>query len=74
MINGFTLIGTCNCSGTKNYKYQKDGYIVYYIKKRSLYHIKFNNNYLVKNQPIKTLCEKLISLGLTDSKDCLSTG
>jgi len=72
MINGFRLIGSCNCSGTKNYKYEKDGYIVYHVKKRSLYHIKHLNNYIVKNEPIKTLCSKLKSLGLIESEDCLS--
>lgn len=70
MINGFRLIGTCNCSGTKNYKYEKNGYIVYHVKKRSLYHIKFNDSYIVKNQPISTLCQKLKSLSLVDSEDC----
>ena len=73
MINGFKLIGTCNCSGTKNYKYEKNGYIVYHVKKRMLYHIKHNNNYLVKNQPLSTLCSKLKSLGLIGSDDCLET-
>ena len=36
-----------------------------------MYHIKFQNNYLEKYQPISTLCEKLKSLGLTDSNECL---
>ena len=72
MINGFTLIGHCNCSGTKNYKYEKNGYTVYHVKKRSLYHIKYKNGYIVKNEPIKTLCSKLKFLGLTESEDCLS--
>lgn len=70
MINGFTLIGSCNCSGTKNYKYEKNGYIIYHLKKRSTYHIKFNNNYIIKNEPIKTLCQQLKSLGLVDLEDC----
>lgn len=73
MINGFTLIGTCNCGGIKNYKYKKGDYIIYHVKKRSLYHIKYKNNYLVKNQPINTLCQKLKSLSLVDSEDCLDT-
>jgi len=70
MINGFKLIGKCNCSGTANYKYEKNGYIVYHVKKRKMYHIKFQNGYLVKNQPINTLCQKLKSLGLVDGEDC----
>lgn len=73
MITGFTYAGQCNCSGTKNLKYSKDGYIVYYIKKRKTFHIKQGNNYLVKNQPESILCEKLKSLGLVDSADCLLT-
>lgn len=72
MINGFRLIGSCNCSGTKNYKYEKDGYIVYHVKKRSLYHIKQGNNYIIKNEPIKTLCSQLKKLGLVSSEDCLT--
>ena len=72
MINGFKLIGSCNCSGTKNYKYEKNGYIVYHVKKRQMYHIKYKNNYLVKNQPISTLCSQLVSLGLVESEECLS--
>lgn len=70
MINGFTLIGKCNCSGTANYKYEKNGYIVYHVKKRKMYHIKYLNNYIIKNEPIETLCQKLKSLSLVDSEDC----
>lgn len=72
MINGFKLIGSCNCTGTKNYKYEKNGYVVYHVKKRSLFHIKHRNSYIEKNQPISLLCEKLRSLGLVESGDCLS--
>jgi hypothetical protein len=71
MINGFTLIGRCNCSGTTNYKYEKAGYIVYHVKKRSKYHIKYNGGYIVRDQPISTLCSKLKSLGLVSSDECL---
>jgi len=73
MIDGFTYVGSCNCGGVRNVKYQKGKYIVYYIKKGNRYHLKEKNNYLVKNQPITTLCERLKSLGLVDSADCLST-
>jgi hypothetical protein len=73
MITGFQYIGSCNCTGVKNMKYEKEGYIVYYIPKRKIYHIKHGNHYISKNQPILTLCEKLKSLGLTDSNNCLGT-
>jgi len=73
MIKDFTYIGKCNCNGTTNYKYQKDGYIVYHLPKKRMYHLKFQNNYLEKYQPVSTLCEKLKSLGLTDSNECLET-
>ena len=73
MIEGFKYIGSCNCTGVKNLKYERSGYIVYYIKKRNLFHIKFQNNYIAKNQPILTLCAKLKSLGLVESNDCLNT-
>lgn len=73
MINGFKYIGHCNCTGTRNWKYEKNGFIVYYLKKRSSYHIKHENSYILKNQPIATLCEKLKSLGLVESADCFDT-
>ena len=73
MIDGFKYIGSCNCGGTKNMKYAKDGYLVYYLPKRKTYHLKYINDYLVKNQPIATLCEKLKSLGLTELENCLAT-
>ncbi len=72
MITGFNYIGKCNCSGVRNLKYQKGQYIVYYQPKKKRYHLKEKNNYLVKNQPLSTLCEKLKSLGLTDSNDCFA--
>lgn len=72
VINGFSYCGYCNCTGTRNYKYEKDGYIVYYMPKRKLYHIKYKNSYIEKNQPLSTLCEKLKLLGVIDSADCLS--
>ncbi len=73
MIEGFQYIGKCNCSGVLNMKYQKGNYIVYYQPKRKVYHLKEKNNYLVKSQPIATLCEKLKSLGLVESAECLNT-
>lgn len=73
MIDGFTYCGSCNCSGTKNMKYEKDGYIVYHLPKRNIFHLKFNNNYILKNEPLSTLCDKLKSLGLVESGQCLST-
>jgi hypothetical protein len=71
MIKDFAYIGSCNCDGVRNLKYEKNGYIVYLRPKKKVYHIKFNNNYLVKYQPYSTLCQKLKSLGLTDSDECL---
>jgi hypothetical protein len=73
MIKGFTYCGYCNCTGTRNNKYEKDGYIIYYQPKRKLYHLKYNNSYIIKNEPITTLCQKLKSLGLIDSGECLET-
>lgn len=66
--NGFTYCGYCNCSGTKNYKYSKNEYIIYYLPKPRLYHIKLQNHYLDKNQPLSTLCQKLRSLGIVNSE------
>jgi len=57
--------GKCSCGGTTNLKYQVSKYIIYYLPKKKAYHIKEGNQYLVKSQPIATLCQKLESLGLT---------
>jgi hypothetical protein len=73
MIEGFNYIGSCNCTGTKNLKYQKGNYIIYHLPKRKTFHLKEGNTYAYKNQPISTLCEKLKLLGLTELNDCLKS-
>lgn len=65
---GFVYSGFCRCSGTQNYKYSKGNYIVYFLPKRKTYHLKFLNNYLIKNEPVATLCPKLKSLGIVNSE------
>jgi len=71
MIKEFTYCGSCNCNGTRNLKYCKDGVIVYYQPKRKTFHIKRENNYLIKNEPISKLCATLKSLGVTELDECL---
>ena len=66
-------IGKCNCSGTVNRKFKKDKYIIYFLPKRREFHIKEGNNYLVKNQPLSTLCSKLKSLGFPDCVEYSAT-
>lgn len=56
--------GSCRCGGTKNLKYQVQNYLIYYLPKKGVYHIKEGSNYITRSQPIATLCQKLESLGL----------
>ena len=55
----FSYCGRCNCTGTLNVKYEHKGFIIYHLPKRKLFHLKKDNHYLVKNEPINNLCEKL---------------
>lgn len=73
IVEADAYAGTCNCGGVKNIKYQKGKYVIYFIPKRKVFHIKEQNNYLVKSQPIATLCEKLKSLGFPACVESLST-
>ena len=66
-------VGMCKCGGTTNRKYQKGKYLIYYLPKKQVYHIKEANQYLVKSQPIATLCQKLESLGLPACSESSST-
>lgn len=71
-LKDFRYCGYCNCTGTRNNRYEKDGYIVYHMPKRNQYHIKHNGTYIIKNEPIKTLCLKLKSLGINEDEDCFA--
>ena len=64
VVEADTYAGSCRCGGTKNLKYNKGKYLIYFLPKKQVYHIKEANQYIVRSQPIATLCQKLESLGL----------
>lgn len=59
---GFTRSGSCNCGGTRNEIYQKDGYYLYLRKTRFLFKIKKKNEVIVPISPLAKLETELKKL------------
>lgn len=59
---GFVKAGSCNCGGTRNEIYQKDGYYLYLRKTRFLFKIKKKNEVIVPISPLAKLETELKKL------------